>query len=255
MKSTDSMDLITELSREDLLKIIKTALTSKNGDPANFSEDNINKNKESNEQDSSLGGTHRLSKLMSLPETEENIPRSNHSTPNKGTFTANELHEPFIFELPIDNIIKKLNEIQNLVLLLGNKDKKLKNWYTSLISISDNFILDLTSDKEKINNDFVKSLETITKIFSITSRFSPIETINESVLTPTIRNLIMDFNSNTFSSLENYCSDNLSMYTLNKDVEENLIRLIPILSQQLLTFSKQLKNFMRCTKKSMIMKK
>lgn len=243
MKSTDSMDLITELSREDLLKIIKTALTSKNGDPANFSEDNINKNKESNEQDSSLGGTHRLSKLMSLPETEENIPRSNHSTPNKGTFTANELHEPFIFELPIDNIIKKLNEIQNLVLLLGNKDKKLKNWYTSLISISDNFILDLTSDKEKINNEFVKSLETITKIFSITSRFSPIETINESVLTPTIRNLIMDFNSNTFSSLENYCSDNLSMYTLNKDVEENLIRLIPILSQQLLTFSKQLKKF------------
>lgn len=237
-RSTDNMDLITELSREDLLKIIKTALVSKSASQTTDSKDAV---EEEGEQREEAGINISTTTLLQSPAQQE--AQRNHSTPNKNMVGINEIHEPVIFELPMDNIIKKLNEIQNLSSLLGNKEKKLKNWYSSLISISDTFISDLNSDKERINTDFVKSLETITKIFSITSKFSPIETINESVLTPTIRNLIMDFKSNTFTSLENYCSDDLSMYTLNKDVEENLIRLIPILSQQLLTFKKQLKKF------------
>ena len=230
-RSMENMDLITELSREDLLKIIKTALVSKSTTPKRAPEAAVG----DEEEEKSTAA------LQQIP-MEQNMQR-NHSTPNKSMVGLNEIHDLVSFELPIDNIIKKLSEVQNLASLLGNKEKKLKKWYNSLVSIFDTFISDLISDKKKINTDFVKSLETITKIFSITSKFSPIETINESVLTPTIRNLIMDFKSSTFTSLDNYCSDDVSMYTLNKDVEENLIRLIPILSQQLLTFKKQLKKF------------
>lgn len=227
MQDIDNIELISKLSKEELVKVLQTALIVKTSPSQNIqvtqSTENTDIQQQSNSTINDSTSNQNISIITSPIKqvTEEILP----------------------FELPVDNIINKLNQIQNLVSLIGNKDKKLKNWYNSLISISDNFINDLNLDKDKLNTEFIKSLETITKIFSITSKFSPIEAINESVLTPTIRNLIMDYKSNNFTNLEDYCSDNLSMYTLNKDIEENLIRLIPILSQQLLAFNKQLKKF------------
>ena len=207
----------TDLSKDQLVDIISSAINSNklsnklNDDTSNNTSTNIN-----------------TSSQIISPKEKSPI-----------RFVENNLP----FALPIDMIIKKLNEIQNLASLLGNKDKKLNNWNISLLNTCDNILQDLLKDKEKLTNDFIKSLETITKIFSITSKFSPIESINESVLTPTIRKLILDYKSNSFKNLENYCNEDLSMFELNKDVEKNLIRLIPILSQQLLSFNKQLKLF------------
>lgn len=240
-------ELISELTKDELLNVIGDALISKlshtpskhTSTPCSITTDIINTNNNTNTDMNTSTNEHN-SKIS--PSSNSKSPECSDNSTNS---ILNLLESQHInqFNLPVDNIIQKINDIQNLVSLLGNKNKKLEIWYNSLISIFDNFINDLNNDRKKMSLEFVKSLETITKIFSITSKFSPIETINESVLTPSIRNLIMDFNSNSFTNLENYCNDSLSMYTLNKDVEENLTRLIPILSQQLLTFNKQLKKF------------
>ncbi|KAG0687112.1 hypothetical protein C6P40_002861 [Pichia californica] len=213
--SIENIDLIQNLSKQDLLKLFQSVLSKKDDDDNN---NNNNPNPNNNKIISSSP-----EKSPSKPQVKEQI---NHT-----------------FQLPIDNIITKLNQIQNSVSLLGNHDKKLNLFYNSLISLSDNFINDLNLEKDKLNNEFIKSLETITKIFSITSKFKPIESINDSVLNPKIKNIIDNYLSNSFKNLDYYCSENLSMYDLNSLIEEDLIRLIPILSQQLLTFNKQLKKF------------
>jgi hypothetical protein len=240
------MDMLSEMSKDQLLKIISEALiTSKYSNENNKRNNTIKEiiNYSSNEASSILKIDNEP---VNGPVNEIKIFESNKNTEKCNIDTENNIileDQSINFNIPIENIVSNLNEIQNLVLILGNKDKKFKNWYDSLNSLLNNFKSELISDKEKINNDFIKSLETITKIFSITSKFSPIEKINESVLTPTIRKMIIDYNSNNFQNLDYYCNENLSMFTLNNDIDENLIKLIPVLSNQLLNFNKQLKKF------------
>lgn len=235
MQGTEMLD---KLSKDELIRIISKVLISKSTDNVN-DEDTSKEINNDNDNDGA-----REKKAEEEENKHSELPASN-PQPEIPSVVEPQSIEHISFIIPIDDIVAKLNEVQDLTSILGNQGKKLKSFNNSLLVSLNNFINDLISEKDKINNEFIKSLETITKIFSITSKFSPIESINESVLTPAIRKMILDYNSNIFNNIQDYCneSENLSMSVLNNDIDENLIRLIPVLSQQLLNFNKQLKKF------------
>lgn len=241
------MDPFSDLSKDQLLQIISDALhaktassppgSSKHGPPELKSSQNFSGKTTQTTQSDGTPQKETAPLTTAQTPTPKDIPTQQHSPEQL-------ISDNTSFTIPVEEVLEKLNEIQSISSTLGNSEKKLRSWYNNSIRLNlDNFLSTLNKDKNKLNNDFIKSLETITKIFSITSRFSPIETVDESVLTPTIRRLIMDYNSNQFQTLDCYCDEDLSMHTLNNDIEENLIHLIPVLSQQLLTFNKQLKKF------------
>ncbi|TID24714.1 hypothetical protein CANINC_003006 [Pichia inconspicua] len=249
------MDKISDLSKKELLDLISQAILSKNVDNRDACNDhssstlNVHNDTRLNDDHSnSFCSTHKTHVKIESDDSLETIyvQSKNSPTVNIGSTTSSPAKIVKPFQIPIHSITTKLDDIQKLVHLLGNNDNNssLQRFYTSLNATMDDYNLELLKRKDLMNSDFIKSLETITKIFQITSKFSPIENVNESVLTPTIRKMIMDYNSNIFKSLEAYCINNdTSMLTLNNDIEENLIRLIPVLSSQLLTFNKQLKTF------------
>lgn len=246
------MERISDLSKEELLNLISQAISLKNDDNRDASIDNssstINVHNDTNKHTNDTCSIEQTQVKIEPDDSVETIYVKSKGSPTvhvcSTTASPAKISKPF--QIPIHTITEKIDDIQKLVHLLGNNDNNLslQRFYSSLCSTIDDYNLELLKRKDLMNNDFIKSLETITKIFQITSKFSPIENVNESVLTPTIRRMIMDYNSNIFKSLEAYCINNeTSMLTLNNDIEENLIRLIPVLSNQLLTFNKQLKKF------------
>lgn len=222
--SASVADILSTLSKEQLMGLISQLVATSQQSPSNTNNNNDNDVKDdaqvvANQNDNP---TNLKNELHTLNNTEV---------------------EPEVFELPIDEIVNKINQISDLASLLGNKEVKLRKWYHSLQMTFDNFISDLDLEKERIKNDIIKSLETITRIFSITSTFTLVESLDESVLTTAVRKLIMDYKSESLDNLERYCNENLSLLSLSKDIDENLLKLIPVLSQKLLTFSKKLKHF------------
>lgn len=258
------MEKIADLSKEELLELISEALLSKKTESKNNNEFSSasssvqnDENHNNTDTDQYIPDVKSPNRDLECEETQVKIEPNDSieaiyiksvksPTIHVCSSTSSPVKVLKSFQIPMNTITDKLEDVQKLVHLLGNTDnnQSLQRFYSSLYSMIDDYNLELLKRKDLMNNDFIKSLETITKIFQITSKFSPIENINESVLTPTIRKMIMDYNSNIFKSLESYCINNeTSMLLLNNDIEENLIRLIPVLSNQLLTFSKQLKKF------------
>lgn len=227
---SDRMDVLADLSKDQLLQIIADAIGSKSS-PAQKSVPEPH------------GESSCMADNLSYSRDIENLENSTSTPVKKCKLSELEGQTQLPFIIPVNKITEQLETIQRIGCILGNSSVKMKSWFSQLDASLHKYVSELQEEKERVNNDFIKSLETITKIFSITSKFSPIESINEAVLTPTIRNLILDYNAGKFKTLDNYATESLSMFELNKDVEENLVRLIPILSQQLLSFNKQLKTF------------
>lgn len=173
-------------------------------------------------------------KLMDLPNKQEQQP----------------------FKIPSNEIISHLESIQKLCLIIGNKSTDLQTWYSNISSLFNSFENQLKIDKEVMNESFVKSLESISIISSITSNFtnSPkqdndihiSQILNESSdtsVTLKLQQLIIDYKSQSFTKLEDYCSDNSTMSQLSNTIEKTIIKLIPVLNTKLNDFTNKLNQY------------
>lgn len=164
------------------------------------------------------------------------------------------------FKIPSNEIISHLESIQRLSSIIGNKSNDLENWYAKISSFFDSFENQLKIDKEVMNGSFVKSLESISIISSITSKFtnnssgSPSsdndihisQILNESSdtsVTLKLQQLIIDYKSKCFTKLEDYCSDNSTMSQLSNTIDKTIIKLIPVLNTKLNDFTNKLNQY------------
>lgn len=147
------------------------------------------------------------------------------------------------FDLPVNRIDNKLNELKKMARLIGNQDHSLREWYESIMSHINGYSESLRKIKQDVENEFSRLMKLLVKIIEITCKFSTLDLFDDNILSSNINTLITYCKLDSFK-IDGYCEENnLNLSVINKEIEENLIKLIPIISQQLHQFHQQLTEF------------
>lgn len=163
------------------------------------------------------------------------------------------------FKIPTADLIAHFESIQKMHSIIGSNTNELEEWYAKVNSLLESYENRLRADKEAMNESFVKSLESISIISSITSKFTSSGTspkaesdihisqiLNESSdtsVTLKLQQLIIDYKSQSFTKLEDYCSDNSTMTQLSTTIERTIVKLIPVLNTKLNDFTGKLNQY------------
>ncbi|KAG7728209.1 hypothetical protein KL933_002335 [Ogataea haglerorum] len=149
--------------------------------------------------------------------------------------------KPFL-QLHIQEIIKASHDIQTLGLIIGEQDGKLERWFESIRIILKNYHSELKQEESRLNREFVKSLDTIAKIFQVLKSYQN-ETQDGSLLNSRIRKMIDDHRQNKFVNLAQYCNEAEPMSQVNREVEDGILKLKPILLEKIVGISKEIRDF------------
>ncbi|ESW96037.1 Anaphase spindle elongation protein 1 [Ogataea parapolymorpha DL-1] len=147
-----------------------------------------------------------------------------------------------LLQLHIQDIIKASHDIQTLGLIIGGQDGKLERWFESIHIILTNYYSELKQEERRLNQEFIKSLDTIAKIFQVLKNYQK-EAQDGSLLSCRVQKLIDDYRQNEFVNLAQYCNEAEPMSQVNREVENGILKLKPMLVEKIVGISKEIRGF------------
>ncbi|KAG7839111.1 hypothetical protein KL942_003473 [Ogataea angusta] len=147
-----------------------------------------------------------------------------------------------LLHLHIEEIIKVSHDIQTLGLIIGEQEGKLERWFESIHVILTNYQSELKQEESRLNQEFINSLDTIARIFQVLRNYQN-ETQDGSLLSCRVQKLIDDYRQNRFVNLAQYCNEAEPMTQINREVENGILKLKPILVEKIVGISKEIRGF------------
>ncbi|VEU19927.1 DEKNAAC100165 [Brettanomyces naardenensis] len=144
----------------------------------------------------------------------------------------------------LTDIYNSLKDLRQISLITGDRQKDLfTEWLGKTRKEVKNYGDELTETQRELNEQFVKSMDTITKIFQL-YKCNALDSVDSfDNLSQNLRPIMNDFQAGHFKALDAYINNKQSMEMLNDEAESTILELEPLLKDSISSLCTKLLRF------------